>query len=112
VSRRTPLIVAFVVTAIGLIVAGALTRPDEDHVALAIQRAERPDGIIVFHVECADDVRVEVRPDPAASGLSQVTVWGSPKTGTCDTKARLSARDMYGTQFVDGATSQVVTIIT
>lgn len=80
--------------------------------ALAVQRAERPDGIIVLHVECADDVAVELRADPEGSGLSQVTVWGNPKVGTCDTKARVSGRDLYGNRFVDGATSQVVTIAT
>lgn len=99
---------AVVATALALGACGG----GEEHVALAIQRAERPDGIIVLHVECADDVRVEVREDPERSGLSQITVWGDPKVGTCDTKARLSGKDMYGTQFVDGATSQVVTIAT
>jgi len=82
----------------------------EQRVALAIQRAERPDGVVVFHVECADDVEVELRSDPAGSGLLEVTVWGDPQVGTCDTKGRASARDLAGDRFVDGATSQVVTV--
>ena len=82
----------------------------EEHVALAIERAERPDGTVVLHVECADDVEVALGPDPAGSGLPQVTVWGDPKVGTCDTEGRLSGSDLPGDQFIDGATSQVVTV--
>ena len=82
----------------------------EQRVALAIHEAERPDGIVVLHVECADDVEVQLSPDPSGSALPQVTVWGDPVVGRCDRKARVSGRDLPGDAFVDGATSQVVTI--
>ncbi|WP_426573367.1 hypothetical protein [Aquihabitans sp. McL0605] len=74
-----------------------------------------------LEVECADHVRVEVRPDPAGSGLPQVTVWGRPRIGRCTpTDATINtlqlARDAQQrgepvpTKIVDGATSQVVSL--
>lgn len=100
------------VAATAVVAALALTGcgRGEQHVALAVHRAERPDGVVVLHVECADRVQVDLGPDPAGSGLPQVTVWGDPQIGTCDAKGRISGRDLPGPQFVDGATSQVVTI--
>ena len=100
------------VAATAVVAALALTGcgGSEQHVALAVQRAERPDGIVVLHVECAEDVEVELGPDPSGSPLPQVTVWGDPVVGRCDAKGRLDGQDLPGDAFVDGATSQVVTI--
>lgn len=98
------------VAATAVVAALALTGcgGGEDHVALAIQRAERVDGGVTFTVECADAVEVAVRPDPEGSGLQQVTVWGDPKVGTCVPDARTS--EVEADRFVDAATSQVVTV--
>jgi hypothetical protein len=80
----------------------------EEHVALAVQKAERPNGTVILHVECAEDIEVEQRPDPAGSGLQQVTVWGDPKVGRCDPTNQAALNDLAEDEFVDGATSQVV----
>ncbi|WP_421119200.1 hypothetical protein ACE2AJ_17825 [Aquihabitans daechungensis] len=98
------------VAATAVVAALALTGcgGGESHVALAIQEAERPSGTVLLTVECADDLDVEQQIDPAGSGLQQVTVWGDPQTGTCDPQVELD--DLAADQFVDGATSQVVTI--
>lgn len=111
-SRRALLIAAVVLFALGAVAIGAATRPSEDRVALAIQKAERPNGTVLFHVECADDIEVEQRPDPAGSGLIQVTVWGRPRVGTCEpwNPGGAADDDLGVDQFVDGATSQVVTV--
>lgn len=82
----------------------------ERHVALAIQTAERSDGAVVLTVECATDLEVERAPDPEGSGLVQVTVWGDPANGTCDPQVELD--DLDQEKFVDGASSQVVTVAT
>lgn len=112
VSRRTPLIVAVVLLAIAAVAIGAATRPDEGRVALAIQEAERPNGTVLLHVECADDIEIETRPDPAGSGLLQVTVWGHPKVGTCEpwNPGDAAMNDLPDDRFIDGATSQVVVV--
>ena len=94
---------------VGVLVLGACGGGEED-VALAIETAERPNGVVLLHVECATDIEVEVRPDPAGSGLQQVTVWGNPKVGTCDPTNQAALSDMSDDQFVDGATSQVITV--
>ena len=80
----------------------------EDRVALAVQGAERQEGVVLLTVECAAAIEVEQRPDPEGSGLQQVTVWGSPETGTCHPDVRLD--DLAEDRFVDGASSQVVTV--
>ncbi|MCU1371808.1 MAG: hypothetical protein JWO77_3002 [Ilumatobacteraceae bacterium] len=104
VRRLVALAATAVVAALALTGCGG----GEDHVALAIQQAERPHGTVVFTVECAEEIEVELAPDPAGSGLEQVTVWGNPRTGTCHPDA--ASDDLAGDQFVDGATSQVVTV--
>lgn len=98
------------VAATAVVAALALTGcgGGEEHVALTIQKAERPHGTVELTVECATDIEVDLRPDPAGSGLEQVTVWGNPKMGTCRPDA--SSNDIAGDRFVDGATSQVVTV--
>jgi hypothetical protein len=112
VPRRLLLIVAIVLVAVGVVAIGAATRPSEDRVALAIQKATRPNGTVLFHVECADDIEVEQRTDPEGSGLIQVTVWGRPRVGTCEPwdPGGAADNDLAVDQFVDGATSQVVTV--
>jgi hypothetical protein len=110
VTRRALLIIAAALVVVGVAIVGAATRPSEDRVALAIQGAERPNGTVILHVECADDITIEQRPDPEGSGLEQVTVWGSPRTGTCDPTDRAALSDLREDRFVDGATSQVVTV--
>lgn len=80
----------------------------EEHVALAIQEAERLDGAVVLTVECATSIEIDQRPDPEGSGLDQVTVWGDPENGTCHPVAQLDGFE--ADQFVDGASSQVVTV--
>ena len=94
---------------------------DAGRTALAIQRAT-PFGFgggVLLQVECADQVTVERRPDPAGSGLEQITVWGRPRVGRChpDVRvgfgvgARIDADHPAGPlKFVDGASSQVVTV--
>ena len=76
--------------------------------ALAIHRAERPHGTVVLTVECATNIEVDQRPDPAGSGLEQVTVWGDPQMGRCHPDVGLN--DLAQDRFVDGATSQVVEV--
>lgn len=100
------------VAATAVVAALALTGcgGGEEHVALAIQKAERPHGTVILHVECAEDIEVEQRPDPEGSGLQQVTVWGDPKVGTCDPVDQAALNDLGEDRFVDGATSQVVTV--
>lgn len=100
------------VTATAVVAALALSGcgGGEEHVALAIQQAERQGGAVVLTVECATDIEIEQHADPEGSGLVQVTVWGDPKTGTCHPDARLD--DLPADQFVDGASSQVVTVST
>lgn len=110
-SRVHPIVRRLVAVAATAVVAAlALTGcgGGEQHVALAIGEAQRADGTVVFTVECADGIEVDQRPDPAGSGLEQITVWGNPKTGTCHPDAGVD--DLTGDQFVDGATSQVVTV--
>lgn len=101
-------LIAVIATVAAATLALAGCGGDEEHVALAIQKAERPDGTVILHVECADDIEVEQRLDPEGSGLQQVTVWGDPQMGTCEPEVGLS--DLAEDQFVDGATSQVVTV--
>ena len=107
---RHPLAVAAAVLAVALALTGC--GGGEQHVALAIQKAERPHGTVLLHVECADDIEVEQRLDPAGSGLQQVTVWGNPKVGTCEPwdPGDAALDDLSEDRFVDGATSQVVTV--
>ena len=74
-----------------------------------------------LEVECADHVRVELRDDPAGSGLTQITVWGRPRVGRCtptdatvntfelDRRAQANGQ-RTANKFVDGASSQVVTL--
>jgi hypothetical protein len=103
--RRTPaLVLAAVTGAVALSSCGG----GEHHVALAIEQAERSSGTVVLTVECATGIDVDRRPDPAGSGLDQVTVWGDPKTGTCHPDVTLD--DLPQDKFVDGASSQVVTV--
>jgi hypothetical protein len=80
----------------------------EEHVALAIREAERQGGSVHLTVECASNIEIDRRPDPEGSGLDQVTVWGDPQSGTCNPDARLD--DLAADRFVDGASSQVVTV--
>lgn len=94
---------------------------DSSRTALAIQKATSFGfgGGVLLHVECADHVTVERRPDPAGSGLEQITVWGRPRVGRClpDVRIgfgvgpRVDADHPAGPiKFVDGASSQVVTV--
>lgn len=103
-------IVAVVLLVVGVAALGAATRPSEDRVALAIQKAVRPNGTVVFTVECATDIEVEQSMDPAGSGLIEVTVWGKPKVGRCDPSNQAADNDLGVDRFVDGATSQVVVV--
>ena len=103
-------LLAIAATALVAVLSLAGCGGGEQHVALAIQSAERPNGTVLLHVECATDIEVDQRPDPAGSGLQQVTVWGNPKMGTCDPTNRAALNDLSDDRFVDGATSQVVTV--
>jgi hypothetical protein len=101
-------LLAVVATAVAAALALTGCGGGEQHVALAIQKAERADGAVRFTVECAEDIEVDQRPDPAGSGLIQVTVWGDPQVGTCHPEA--TAEGLSGDRLVDGASSQVVHI--
>ncbi|MGI8755309.1 MAG: hypothetical protein ACR2MB_05510 [Acidimicrobiales bacterium] len=76
--------------------------------ALAIQSARRPNATVLLKVECADDIEIDEGPDPAGSGLEQVTVSGRPRVGRCHPSIGLN--DLGGDRFVDGATGQVVEV--
>ena len=105
---RRPLAVALAALAAGAALTGC--GGGEEHVALAIRSAERPNGTVLLHVECATNIEVEQRLDPAGSGLQQITVWGDPQMGTCDPTDQAALNDLGEDRFVDGATSQVVTV--
>ena len=93
---------------------------DSGRTALAIARVEPTGFGNGFHLitECADHVEVEVSRDAGGSDLPQVTVWGRPRVGRCDSGAVVSFplsafRQRAGgpaplTHIVDGASSQVV----
>ncbi|MFN8017760.1 MAG: hypothetical protein U0P45_06525 [Acidimicrobiales bacterium] len=107
-SRRAIAVVVALVLLVGIVLVGRATRPSEQRVALAIHEAVRPHGTVIFTVECATDIEVRQAPDPAGSGLTQVTVWGRPKVGRCDPSDLAADNDLSSDTFVDGATSQVV----
>ena len=107
-ARRAIAIAAALVLLAVIVLVGRATRPSEARVALAIQRAVRPHGTVIFTVECATDIEVRQAPDPAGSGLTQVTVWGRPKVGRCNPTNLAADGDLGSDTFVDGATSQVV----
>lgn len=97
--------------AVGVVVVAILAGGGgggEPRVALAVQRAERAGDVVLLTVECADDLEVDQQPDPAGSGLPQITVWGSPKMGRCVPPVAVDA--LAGDEFVDGASSQVVIV--
>jgi hypothetical protein len=80
---------------------------DEDRVALAITGTRWVDDArLELTTECAE---LEGRAWVTSRGAEppEVTVWGSPKVGTCEAVAEI--RLVPGiTKIVDGATSQVV----
>lgn len=97
---------------------------DAGRTALAITRIDPVGFGNAFHLvtECADHIEVEVSRDAGGSDLPQVTVWGRPRVGRCDSGATVSfplsafRRRADGplplTQVVDGTTSQVVDVPT
>lgn len=60
-------------------------------------------------VECAEDVTVTVGRDHGGGALPEVTVWGRPTIGRCQSTAEVTVPGLPG-KIVDGATSQVVEI--
>ena len=119
-------LIAIAVVAIAVVAIVGLTDgygADSGEAALAISGVH-PIGFsaqLQLEVECADHVRVELRDDPAGSGLTQVTVWGRPRVGRCtptdatlnqfelDRRAQANGQ-MTATKIVDGASSQVVSL--
>ena len=103
---RAPLAATAVV---GLVLGlGGCGAHEDEPFALAIRSATRTDAGVVLEVECASDLVVEQRLDPAGSGLQQVVVWGRPEMGRCTGTA--TADDLRDDRFVDAATSQVVEV--
>ena len=82
----------------------------EDRASLAIRTAERRGTAVVVTTECAGDVVAETQPDPAGSGLVEVSLWGSPKVGRCAPEVVLEAIPADQVKVVDAATGQVVDI--
>jgi hypothetical protein len=122
---RRVLIAIVVVTLAGVAFVGLTDGygADSGEAALAI-RGVHDIGFsadLQLEVECADHVRVELRDDPAGSGLTQITVWGRPRVGRCtptdasvnqfelDRRAQANGQ-RNADKFVDGATSQVVSL--
>ena len=82
----------------------------EERASLAIDRAERHGDAIEITTECASDLEAEVRPDPAGSGLLQISVWGAPEVGRCASELAIIGVPVDQTKVVDAATGQVVDI--
>jgi hypothetical protein len=82
----------------------------EERVALAIDEARRSGGTVELSTECASSLEVQVRPDPAGSGLAQVSLWGRPELGRCTATIALDELPADATKLVDATTSQVVEI--
>jgi len=97
---------------------------DSGRTALAITRIDPMGFGNGFHLitECADHIEVEVSPDAGGSALPQITVWGRPRVGRCDSGAAVSfpisafRQRADGepplTQVVDGASNQVIDLPT
>lgn len=83
---------------------------DEPRTSLAIAEARRVGDQVVVTTECAVGVEAEVRPDPAGSGLVQVSLWGRPEVGRCEPEVVLDDLPADALKLVDAATSQVVDI--
>jgi hypothetical protein len=82
----------------------------EERVSLAIDAAEHVDGAVLLRTACATDIEVEARPDPAGSGLVQVSLWGRPEIGRCRPTVEVEGIGGDATALVDAATAQVVDI--
>ena len=110
---------------VGIALAGARSgRPvDDARVPLPIEKATVLGfgGNVHLVVECATDVTVTVGKDHGGSALAEVTVWGRPKVGRCHPDEASIGGGVHNglppgpdgssqQKFVDGATSQVVTI--
>lgn len=103
--RALPTLVLVCVAAAALAGCGG----GEERASLAIDRAERRGDVVVLTTECADDVEVEARPDPAGSGLVQVSLWGAPVVGRCAPEVEVEVPAEQA-KLVDAATGQVVDI--
>lgn len=97
--------------ALGLAVSlvGCGTGADRTALAVTDHRWVGTDRLAV-HTECADDVRAEVGEDLDGSGLTQITVWGTPRWGRCAPEVVVSLPT--GTpQVVDGTTGTVIDLV-
>lgn len=108
VARHRRRLAVLVVAALAVTLAGC--GGDEERVALAIDEARRTGDGVELSTECASSLEVQVRPDPAGSGLVQVSLWGRPELGRCAATIALDEVPADATKLVDAATSQVVDI--
>lgn len=89
---------------------GACSR--NQRTALAIGEARwHGNSAVVLTTECATDLDAEVGPDRSGTGLTEITLWGSPSIGTCRPSLSVSVH-ADTTHIVDGATSMVVELPT
>ena len=95
---------------VGAVLAISACGADQPKTSLAIERVSVVDGIVRATTECADEVRADVRPDPAGSGLLEVSLWGTPKLGRCHRAIALDDVSPDTTKLVDAATGQVVDV--
>ncbi|MCB1040366.1 MAG: hypothetical protein R2701_08085 [Acidimicrobiales bacterium] len=104
-ARLAPIAVA-AASALSVASCGA----DQGRTSLAIEEISAVDGAVRATVECATAVTAEVRPDPAGSGLLEVSLWGDPKVGRCHPEVPLLEVPSGTEKVVDGATGQVVEV--
>ncbi|NLD77583.1 MAG: hypothetical protein GX643_13055 [Acidimicrobiales bacterium] len=92
--------------AASITVLGACGR--NQRTALAIEDVRwHGTAAILLTTECATDLEVEVGPDNSGTGLTEITLWGSPSVGTCESSLSVSI-DAGTARIVDGATSMVI----
>ena len=82
----------------------------EGRASLAVDGARRDGRLVIVTTECADHLAVEVRPDPAGSGLVEVSLWGRPRLGRCQASTAVDGIPADQPKLVDAATGQVVDI--